>query len=329
MKLVQIIVIIGACSLIFSCKQRNDLHGTWIGAYFDPNSSFGSKFPLNWLIEISNDELKVSTLKLDGIHPPNRLTSIKYRQKSNQLFIYFENKVDSITIVSKNDDSIVLKYHEEGESKFVFKKFMRDVSPSIPTLSGRSFNLSSANYSHPISFITDSIFINISHEAVGAKRWATANVHDYRFLLLGDGAPLYIKSIRNDTVTLENFGPGNKYIFMVPIKGRNLSLEGRWKEVGRIYNEGYIPLADPVKMNLTFGADSCEISYGDRVINRRWRLNSTAEILYFDPIAKVNHRDWAWYVKPAGDSLIIDRRILYKDVEDEFDSGEKIIFKRR
>jgi hypothetical protein len=331
MKFIRIVVIIGACSLLFSCKQNNDLSGTWIGAYhFVPNSSFGSKFHLNLLVEVSDDELKVSTLRLDGVHAPKRFTSLKYRRKGDQILIYFDNKLDSIAIVSTNVDSIVLQYHEEGESKFVFKKFTRGTSPTMPTLSGKSFHIFSANYSDSISFITDSMFINISRDAVRGKRWALTTVHDYRFLLIGDyGPPLYVKSIKNDTVTLENFGGGDKYISLVTLNDKNLSLEGHWEEVGRIYNKDYIPLRDRGKMKLTFGADSCEISYGDRVINRRWRLNSTAEILFFDPIGKDNDREWVWYVEKAGDSLIIDRRILYKDVEDEFDSGEKIIFKRK
>jgi hypothetical protein len=329
MKFVRLVVIIGVCSLLFSSKQNNDLSGTWIGAYyFDPNSSFRSKHTLNWLVEVSDNELKVSTLLLDGVHAHNRSTSLKYRRKGNQIFIYFDNDVDSLEIVSKNDDSIVLQYHEEGESKFVFKKFTRDSSPKMPTLSGKSFHIFSGNYHDSISFITDSIFINISRGAVRGKRWASTTVHDYRFLLLGEQQPpLYVKSIRNDTVTLENFGAGNRYIFLVRLNDKNLSLEGRWKEVGRLYNKDYLPFPGRGKMKLTFGADSCEISYGARLIKRRWRLNSTSEILYFDPVAMFNDQNWAWHVEKVGDSLIIDRQILSKD--DFFDSGEKIIFKKR
>lgn len=331
MKFNRIVVIIGVCSLLFSCKQNNDLSGTWIGAYyFDPNSTFGSKFPLNWLVEVSDDEMKVSTLKVDGVHAPNRFTSIKYQRKGNQIFIYFDNDIDSIAIVSKNDDSIVLQYQQEGESKFVFKKFTRGTSPKMPTLSGKSFHLFSGDYSDSISFITDSMFINISRDAVRGKRWATTTVHDYRFLLLGDyGPPLYVKSIRNDTVTLESFGGGSKYISLVTLNDKNLSLEGSWEEVGRLYKKDFPPLPDLGKMKLTFGADSCEISYGARLIKRRWRLNSTSEILYFVPIGKDLDRDWAWHVVKAGDSLIIDRRILFKDEAVDFESGEKIIFKKK
>jgi hypothetical protein len=220
-----------------------------------------------------------------------------------------------------------LQYHEEGESKFVFKKFTRGTSPMMPTLSGKSFHLFSVNYSDSISFITDSMFINISRDAVRGKRWATTTVHDYRFLLLGEhGPPLYVRSIRNDTVTLENFVAGNKYISLVRLNDRNLSLEGNWEEVGRLYKKDFPSPPYRGKMKLTFGADSCEISYGSRLIKRRWRLNSTSGILYFDP-AKDNDQNWAWHVEEAGDSLIIDRQILFKD--DDFDSGEKIIFKKK
>jgi hypothetical protein len=34
-------------------------------------------------------------------------------------------------------------------------------------------------------------------------------------------------------------------------------------------------------------------------------------------------------VERAGDSLIIDRRILFKDNAVDFDSGEKIVFKKK
>ncbi|HYI78679.1 MAG TPA: hypothetical protein VEW65_13745, partial [Chryseolinea sp.] len=222
------------------------------------------------------------------------------------------------------------QYHGEGDAKFVFKKFARGASPQLPTLSGKSFNIFSGDYKDSLSFLTDSVFINISRDRVNANRWTQTAVRQYSFLLLGEqGPPLYVKSIKNDTVTLENFGPGNKYIFLVRLGDKNLSLEGRWKEIGRLY-KNYLPPPPGVgKMKLTFGADSCEISYRTRRIKRRWRLNSTAEILYFDPIFKFNDRDWAWHVERAGDSLIIDRRILFKDEEDDFDSDEKIVFKKK
>lgn len=324
-------MIIGVCSLLFSSKQDNDLSGIWIGAYyFDPNSSFESKLPLNWLVEVSDDELNVTTLKLDGVHPPNRSTSLRYRQTDNQIFINSDKGVDSLEIVSQNDDSIVLQYHGEGDAKLVFKKFTRRASPKMPTLSGKSFNIFSLNYKDSISFLTDSVFINISRGSVQANRWTQTAAHEYSFLLLGEqGPPLYMKSIKNDTVTLENFGAGNKYLFLVRLGDKNLSLEGRWKEVGRLCKKCLPPPPGRGKMKLNFGADSCEISYGARRIKCRWRLNSTAEILYFDPINKVNDWNWAWHVERVGDSLIIDRQILFRDKAGDFDSGEKIVFKKK
>src|SRR5688572_18751444 len=106
MKFIRMVVIIGMCSLLFSSKQDNDLSGIWIGAYsFDPNSSFESKYTLNWLVEVSDDELKVTTLKLDGVHSPNRSTSLRYRRTNSQIFINFDKGLDSLEIVSQNDDS--------------------------------------------------------------------------------------------------------------------------------------------------------------------------------------------------------------------------------
>lgn len=327
------VVIIGVCSLLCCSKQDNNLSGTWIGAYYfvPEDSTFRSKLPLNWLVEVSDDELNVTTLKLDGVHPPNRSTSLRYRRKGNQIFIDFDKGVDSVEIVSQNDDSIVLKYHGEGDANFVFKKFVRDASPKMPTLSGKSFNIFSKNYKDSVSFLTDSVFINISRGRVNANRWTQTDVHKHSFLLLGEqGPPYYVKSIKNDTVTLENFGAGNKYIFLVRLGNKNLSLAGRWEEVGRLYKKEDLPPPPGAgKMKLTFGADSCEISYGARRIKRRWRLNSTAEILYFNPINKINDWDWAWHLERADDSLIIDRRILFKDEADDFDSGEKIVFKKK
>lgn len=333
MKFIRIVVIIGVFSTSLSCSKRNyDLSGTWIGAYyFNPNSSFKSKSPLNWFVEVSNDELKVSTLKVDGIHAPNRLTSLKYRQKGNQLFIYYDDGVDSVEIVSKNDKRVVLRYHEEGKTKFIFKLFTRGPSPKMSTLSGKSFHLFSKNYSDSISFINESMFINISRDAVRGTRWAATSVHDYRFLLLGEFAapPLYVKSIMNDTITLENFGAGNKYIYLVGLKEKYLSLEGHWEEVGRINKGNLPPPPGNGKMELTFDADSCEIFNGAKLIKRRWRLNSTSEILYFDEIVNAFYQDWAWYVERTGDSLIIDRHILFKDPAIDYDPGEKIIFKKQ
>jgi hypothetical protein len=223
-----------------------------------------------------------------------------------------------------------LKYHDEGDANFVFKKFVRGASPKMPTLSGKSFNIFSGNYKDSVSFLTDSVFINISRGGVQGNRWTQTDVHQYSFLLLGEQAPpFYVKSIKNDTVTLENFGGGNKYVFLVRLADKNLSLEGRWEEVGRLYKKYFPPPPRAGKMKLTFGADSCEISCGARRIKRRWRLNSTAEILYFNPINKVNDWNWAWHVERAGDSLIIDRRILFKDKAGDLDSGEKIVLKKK
>lgn len=71
MKFNRMVVIIGVCSLLCCSKQDNNLSGTWIGAYYfvPQDSTFRSKFPLNWLVEVSDDELNVTTLKLDGVHP--------------------------------------------------------------------------------------------------------------------------------------------------------------------------------------------------------------------------------------------------------------------
>jgi hypothetical protein len=332
MKFNRMVVIIGVCSLLCCSKQDNNLSGTWIGAYyFVPGDSiFRSKFTLNWLVEVSDDALNVTTLKLDGVRPPNRLTSLRYGRTGNQIFINFDKGVDSIEIVSQNDDSLVLKYHGEGDANFVFKKFARGASPKMPTLSGKSFNIFSGNYKDSVSFLTDSVFINISRGSVQGNRWTQTAVHKYSFVLLGEqGPPLYVRSIKNDTVTLENFGAGNKYIFLVRLGDKNLSLEGHWEEVGRLYTKDFPPPPGAGKMKLTFGADSCEISYGARHIKRRWRLNSTAEILYFNPINKVNDWDWAWHVERAGDSLIVDRWILLKDEANDFDPGGKIVFKKK
>jgi hypothetical protein len=153
-------------------------------------------------------------------------------------------------------------------AKFVFKKFERGASPKIPTLSGKSFNIFSRNYKDSVSFLTDSVFINISRGSVHANRWTQTAVHKYSFLLLGEhGPPLYVKSIKNDTVTLENFGAGNKYIFLVRLGDKNLSFEGRWEEVGHLGKKDLPPPPGAGKMKLTFGADSCEISYGARRIS--------------------------------------------------------------
>ena len=334
MKSIRIVVIIGAVAITGACsflvlKQNAGLSGTWIGAYyFDPNSGFGSKSSLNWLVEVTDDELKVSTLRIDGVHAPNRFTSIKYRRKGNHIFLYLDNEVDSIAIVSESDDSTVLQYHEEGESKFVFKRFTRGASPILPPLYGKSFQVFAGDYRDSISFITESLFINISPDAVRGKRWAATSVGDYRFLLFGEyGPPLYVKSVRGDTLTLENFGSG-RYVSLVMLDDGNLSLEGRWEEVERRHNQDYNPPPSlDNRMQLTFGPDSCEILSGTRMTKRRWRLNSTAEILYFDPVAKPYDRDWAWYVERVGDSLVIDRRILSND--GIYDSSEKIIFIKR
>src|SRR5690606_32151649 len=202
----------------------------------------------------------------------------------------------------------------------------RGPSPEMPTLTGKSFRVLSGNYPDSISFINDSILINISRHAVRGNRWATTYVGSHSFLLLGDyGPPLYLKSVNSDTMTFENFSHGSN-IALVMLNDRSLSLEGRWEEVGRLYAEGFPPPPRNGRMELTFDRDSCAISYGANLVKRRWKLNSTAEILFFDPDTQNNDRDWAWYVEKAGDSLIIDRRILFKDDAIDDDSGEKIIF---
>jgi hypothetical protein len=117
------VVIIGVGSLLSCSKQDNDLSGIWIGAYyFVPDSSFESKFTLNWLVEVSDDALNVTTLKLDGVDPPNTSTSLRYRRTDNQIFINFDKGVDSIEIVSQNDDSLVLQYHGEGDRQVCIQK---------------------------------------------------------------------------------------------------------------------------------------------------------------------------------------------------------------
>lgn len=331
MKLLRTAIVLVACLLFLSSKQPNNLSGLWIGAYyFNPTHGFESS-PLNWLIDVSDDTIYVTTLQIDGVRAPKRSMSLQYRRENNKIFVYSSERVDSIKIVSENSDSVVLQYHGEADTQFVFKKFVRGAAPTMSSLSGKSFLMLSGSYRDSISFLTDKVMVNIDPERIDGQRWSQTSAYGYSVLLLGEmGPPFFVKSFSNDTIVAENFYTKNKRLSLIKLSDNTLSLEGSWKEVRRLSDNSLRPppRREKIKLKLRFDADSCEIQHGSRVMKRRWRLNSTSEILFFDPIFTYDNPDWAWYVKRDGNKLIVNQRTLHSVEPDVFDS-ERIVFKKQ
>ncbi|MCC8358899.1 hypothetical protein [Salinimicrobium sediminilitoris] len=196
------ILIILFLVLFLSCSSKENLEGTWIGAYSYSTNSDSKKMPTRILITFEKDKYFAKSFKYD-YRSESDFEKGTYEYNRDTIF-YNSDQTNTALLEIISKDSLVMK-GLEGANNTVYKRLedsLKSKSDNI-NLKGKRFLRTSLNYSDTLNFTNDSIIIKSwENNRTLEIHWERISHNGFEILFLDLDIPYIIRKGRDGTIKL-------------------------------------------------------------------------------------------------------------------------------
>jgi len=324
---ITIIAFLGSCKITKSKEVTNEsIQGIWMGCYMqNPKDTAWEKFfknpsPIELLLDISTEKitfLKYESYEFFGAYQE----SYNYHLIENLLLVETDSVIDTLNIIKKAGDSLVIQNTMMGESYAVFRKSIPN-NKQVPNFKPKLYQLTIPEFTDTLEIIDDSTILPIN--ALGLYKYTWQKYKGIPFLNLygtSDLGTYFLDSVQDGVIYLKTFYNSNSKAQLrevVNYKKKNIDdLYGYWIEEEVLIDNGNTQLSPPPPPPLPLGLvrddlirklhitkDSLCFTHmgGDR--NRKWYPNLTNQYIHF---TKPLLRNSNWKINfLSSDSLIIE-----------------------